>query len=86
MLRFGTMARGWESKSVESQLDDARAESDASRVRLSKEELERRSERESLELSRRRIVTELASTQSPVYRATLEAALAHLDSKLAKLA
>jgi hypothetical protein len=41
--------------------------------------------RHGLEMSRRRIVAELAATQSDVRRASLEAALRHLDEELAKL-
>jgi hypothetical protein len=69
------MARGWESKSVESQQNDAP---------LVKEKPVDR-QRHSLEMSRRRIVAELAATQSDVRRSSLEAALRHLDEELAKL-
>jgi ribosomal protein S25 len=69
------MARGWESKSVESQQND---------VPLVKEKQVDR-QRHSLEMSRRRIVAELAATQSNVRRSSLEAALRHLDEELAKL-
>ena len=79
------MARGWESKSVESQLDDARAAREEPQSRLSDEERAANRERESIELQRQRILGELGRTQSPVYRATLEAALAHLDAQIAKL-
>ncbi|MDQ6799450.1 MAG: hypothetical protein M3041_01285 [Acidobacteriota bacterium] len=69
------MARGWESKSVESQ---------QSGTPLVKEQQVDR-QRHGLEMSRRRIVAELAATQSNVRRASLEAALRHLDEELAKL-
>jgi hypothetical protein len=69
------MARGWESKSVESQQSDAP---------LVKEKPVDQ-QRHSLERSRRRIVAELAATQSNVRRTSLEAALKHLDEQLAKL-
>ncbi len=69
------MARGWESKSVESQ------QSDAPLVK----ERPVDQQRHSLEMSRRRIVAELAATQSNVRRASLEAALRYLDEELAKL-
>jgi hypothetical protein len=36
-------------------------------------------------MSRRRIVSELASTKSDMRRASLEAALKHLDDELAKI-
>jgi len=68
------MARGWESKSVESQqAEEPKGE----------EKVDQR--RHGLEMSRRRIVKELESTKSPMRRASLEAALKHLDSELAKI-
>ncbi|MGN6184407.1 MAG: hypothetical protein ACTHQM_12220 [Thermoanaerobaculia bacterium] len=75
------MARGWESKSVESQQHEAprdRAQ------KLSAEELERRSRRESLELSRSRVRRELESARSDVHRTALENALRYLDDELGK--
>lgn len=80
------MARGWESKDVESQVDAA-----AERARLAKvakntlEEAGRNRERESLELSRKRVLNDLETSRNPRYRATLEAALKHLDEKIAAL-
>ena len=80
------MARGWESKSVEEQKD--LAESRRPRLdlaRLTPQQRERQRERESLQLSRQRILQELASTTHPRRRESLEAALRHLDQKLAAL-
>lgn len=80
------MARGWESKSVESQVDAAREKREQSSApRRSREEIELESRRQSLEMSRRRIVRELEETQSSLRRSSLEAALAHLDGQLAEL-
>jgi hypothetical protein len=77
------MARGWESKSVESQQFEA---PDRGRdERVSAEELERRRKRESLELSRRRVMNELQSARSEVHRTALSNALAHLDAELSRL-
>lgn len=77
------VARGWESKSVESQRDTAEAEKAGPVVsRPSKEQLERQRKRESLELSRRRVINDLAACRNPRYRAVLEAALAHLDREI----
>jgi hypothetical protein len=77
------MARGWESKSVESQQHEAPGA--RQQQRMSAEELERRSKRESLELSRARVSRELASARSDVHRAALENALRYLDDELRKL-
>jgi len=81
------MARGFESKSVESNRQDAEDER-ASRgrgKRLDIHEIERQQKREGLELSRRRIVNEIESATNERRRESLRAALAHLDGELAKL-
>jgi len=80
------MARGFESKSVESNRQDAEDERAArgNRKRPDIHEIERRQKREGLELSRRRIVHEM-ETANERRRASLNAALAHLDGELAKL-
>ena len=80
------MARGWESKSVESQQDAAEERRALEqREKLPPEEVERRQKRESLLLSRARVIHDLENATSPRYRETLQAALAHLDAKLAEL-
>lgn len=79
------MARGWESKSVESQIEDRSESRDARGRSGTSAELERRAKRESLEASRRRIERELESSHSDVHRAALRNALSHLDSEMRKL-
>lgn len=78
------MARGWESKSVESQQFEA-PDGARWRNRPSAEELERTRKRESLELSRRRVTNELAAARSDVHRTALENALRHLEDELSKM-
>jgi hypothetical protein len=78
------VARGWESKSVESQKEDADARADRGKV-ASPEARERQRKRESLELSRRRVLQEIETARSPVRRASLEQALAFLDEEIGKL-
>ncbi|HEX9967453.1 MAG TPA: hypothetical protein VGB06_05870 [Solirubrobacterales bacterium] len=78
------MARGWESKSVESQIEDAESRSDRGEA-LTPEERELKRKREGLELSRRRVLQELETTRSAVRRTSLEHALAFLDEELKKL-
>lgn len=78
------MARGWESKSVESQKEDADKASDWGKV-TSPEERERRRKRESLELSRRRVLQEIETTRSEARRVSLEQALDFLDGEIEKL-
>ena len=76
------MARGWESKSVESQQSENVAAQ--GKKKLSAEEIERQRKRESLELSRARVLHDLESARTDVHRAALENALAFLDGELAK--
>ncbi|HEX4966073.1 MAG TPA: hypothetical protein VF173_35010 [Thermoanaerobaculia bacterium] len=78
------MARGWESKSVESQ-QDAKSYSER-REGMTPEQRQRKLKRESVELSRRRVLQEMATTRSPVRRTSLEQALAFLDQQIAELA
>ena len=78
------MARGWESKSVESQIEDREARREQSGL-LTPEEREIRHKREGLELSRKRVLHDLEAAKSPVRRASLEAGLAFLEGELAKL-
>jgi len=81
------MARGFESKSVESNRQDKEDEraSRGSGQRLDIHEIERRQKREGLELSRRRIVSEIEATTNERRRESLRAALVHLDNELAKI-
>ncbi|MEO6194839.1 MAG: hypothetical protein ABIS20_17635 [Thermoanaerobaculia bacterium] len=78
------MARGWESKSVESQIEDADLRADRGEP-LTPEQREIRRKRESLELSRRRVLQDLEAARSPVRRTSLEHALAFLDEEIKKL-
>lgn len=78
------MSRGWESKSVESQMEDAASRRSAARqTPLTDEQIRIRSERESLELSRTRVLKDLESATHPRRREQLRAALNYLDQKLA---
>jgi hypothetical protein len=49
------------------------------------EDLERRREREGLQLSRVRVLHDLETARHSRYREQLEAALAHLDAEIARL-
>jgi len=80
------MSRGWESKDVESQMEEAAAQRAAAhRKPLSPDQIRVRTERESLELSRTRVLKDLESATHPRRRQQLEAALQHLNQKLAAL-
>ncbi|HXY51679.1 MAG TPA: hypothetical protein VEI01_19690 [Terriglobales bacterium] len=75
------MARGWESKSVELQLVDTTF-TEAAHQRLTSEQAARLRQREGLELSRKRILDQLAVTRDPRHRIMLEQALAELERRL----
>jgi hypothetical protein len=79
------MARGWESKSVEESQAD-RGKREEARPLLGPAERARQQRQRSLELSRARVVEELAATTAPTRRAALESALSQLDGELAALA
>ena len=77
------MARGWESKSVEEQIDMAKVfHTTAAAKQLSAETLDAIRKRESLIMSRTRVVRELENAQNPRYKAVLTKALAELDAQL----
>jgi hypothetical protein len=80
------MSRGWESKDVESQMEEAAARRARPRqTSLTAAEIRLRVERESLELSRTRVIKDLETATHPRRREQLEAALRHLNEKLAGL-
>ena len=82
------MARGWESKSVEEQIDMAEPRRRKRSVPVKPQAVDPLvliRKRESLLLSRTRVVQELHSAQNPRYRELLSKALADLESNLAKL-
>jgi hypothetical protein len=81
-----TMARGWESKAVESQIEAAEERAARSKaIQVSAEQLSLQRERESLELSRTRVLQDLASATNPRYRDQLQRSLQYLDEKLQAL-
>ncbi len=80
------MSRGWESKDVESQMEEAALRRSATRqTPPTAEQIRLQSERQSLELSRTRVIKDIDASTNPRRREQLEAALVHLDRKLADL-
>jgi len=79
------MARGWESKSVESQQESAAAAHSFPASRDDRQAQARKQARGDLELSRTRILRELAAAVHPRHREQLEIALRFLDEKIAQL-
>ena len=81
------MARGWESKSVETQIDMAENRSAVARAKvLSEESLDLLRKKESILMSRTRVVRDLQNAQNPRYRTVLSKALKDLDAQLSTLA
>lgn len=78
------MARGWESKSVEAQQQDAVAGRKPGNA-VSPDEARRRSERATLMLARTRALADLQLACSPAHRAMLEQAIADLDHRLSAI-
>lgn len=77
------MARGWESKSVEDQIDAAKAEKELrSKPHLSDQQRRREDRKKSLLLSRSQILSRLRAATSPRYRAQLQVALDHVETQL----
>jgi hypothetical protein len=79
------MARGWESKSVEAQQDEATRENTSDKPQLTREQADRLREKEALRLSLESVNQQLARTQNPRRRVMLEQALADLERKLESL-
>ena len=80
------MARGWESKDVESQVELKKTVMEAqSKAQKTAEQARRDTEKRDLQLSRTRIQNDLQVATNPNHRKSLEAALAHLDKKIQDL-
>jgi hypothetical protein len=80
------MARGWESKSIEAQQDEAEKAREARRGPApTPEEIARREKKEGLLLSRARTQAALQTACHPGHRALLERTLAHIDAELKEL-
>lgn len=83
------MARGWESKSVEDQVEQRTKNqhdsgpSARNSVQDAASRASKQRERQSLELQRERILDE--RTANPIRRAALEAALTEIEAKLTAL-
>src|SRR5215471_11114744 len=80
------MARGWESKSVESQMESAKSEDTAkSRQPLTEDDKKIERERQNLVLSRSYVLRQLESSSNEHYTESLRRALSDIDKKIAAL-
>jgi hypothetical protein len=82
------MARGWESKSVEGQMESATSlapspEDGKSKITLEMQEKQRK--RQGIQLARKRILQQLEASGNERYSEMLRTSLADLDSQLSKL-
>jgi hypothetical protein len=79
------MARGWESKSVESQVESAREERSSTHGARSEKEKVALREQQNLTLSRAYVQRQLEAASNERYVQSLQKALAEIDQKLAVL-
>ena len=77
------MARGWESKAIEAQQEDA-SRRHAKTPLVDPEDPQRRARRATLMLARTRALADLQIACAPAHRAMLEQAIADLDRRLAE--
>ena len=84
--KYMSMARGWESKDVEAQVESKESPkmSSGHDPKTAEQQL-REQDIKQLQLSRTRIANDLGTATHPNHRKSLEAALAHLDKKIADL-
>ena len=79
------MARGWESKSIEAQQEEAAEKDTSAKPRRTPGETARLREKESLRLSLRNITEQLTRTRDERRRAVLEQARTDLELRLNQL-
>jgi hypothetical protein len=80
------MAKGWESKSVESQVQDSQTQDGGKRgVQLTPAQIDTRRRREVLILSRSRVERDLQLSQDQRYRDLLTRALSDIEAQISAL-
>ena len=80
------MARGWESKSVEAQMEASNEPKPAARkTPLTPEQLQRQGKKADLMLSRNHVAQQLAESSNQKYSELLRRTLADLDAQIAAL-
>ncbi len=79
------MARGWESKSVEAQMESARETTGAEQHELSNDEKKLEREKQKLLLSRKYIQHQMESSSNSRYTESLRKAMEEIDHKLSEL-
>ncbi len=79
------MARGWDSKAVEEQIEAAHNDKQTPQEPMDADSAARKRARQNLELARKRLFHRLEATDNPAYQKLLRDALAELDARLAAL-
>jgi hypothetical protein len=79
------MARGWESKSVEAQIEESTSDSSANQDNISPDERQTLIKKNDLILSRRRVVQQLEGSTNERYSEFLQRSLAALEAQIADL-
>jgi hypothetical protein len=79
------MARGWESKSVESQIEAREYSRKAGMPNRTNEQMEKERKSDSLLLQRVRVMREIESSSNARHRKTLEDGLKYLEDSLGAL-
>jgi hypothetical protein len=74
------MARGWESKSVEAQMEEAEV-SAVAKPRLSPEQMEARQKRETLMLTKKKLEGDLERTSNPRHQEMLRRAIEEVEEQ-----
>jgi hypothetical protein len=77
------MARGWESKSVEAQIEENEQVIAQPMKTRTPDQIQQIIEKRTLELARAKVAHELASSQNPRYTQMLQQSLSELDKKIA---
>jgi hypothetical protein len=79
------VARGWESKSVQEQIEAAKSRHGDNVPHLTKDQLDVQKKRESLLLHRTRVLRDIDGCKDDRYRKTLADGLAFLETQLTGL-
>ena len=80
------MARGWESKAVEDQMEEARRlQGERTSPVQSPEMIERARQIETLRLARSRLAEQLSRARSETYRAMIQQSLRAIEEEIAAL-
>jgi hypothetical protein len=79
------MARGWESKNVEDQQEQAKMATTGTKMQIDPQEQERNRKKRGLELAMAKINTDIANARDERHKQMLESAKADLDRQLKTL-